>query len=240
MRYCDRSTPLRPAVVLSHDSCGSPTNGHTTNDCGPILVADDDSDFRALVSAILAVAGFETLEASNSADALHLARTESPSVVLLDVNFGGASGYAVCSELRHEFGDDLPIVFVSGERTEAFDRVGGLVVGADDYIVKPFHPEEFVLRVRRLAERRHASSFEDRVGRETSTSTSPFGLTPREDEVLGLLVAGLSQTEIGDRLVISPNTVATHIQRVLQKMDVRSRAQAVAFALRSHALPTAT
>ncbi|HSE81557.1 MAG TPA: response regulator transcription factor [Gaiellaceae bacterium] len=121
------------------------------------------------------------------------------------------------------FGKSLPVFFLSGIRVEPFDRAAGLLVGADDYIVKPFDPDEFLARVRRhLAPK----------ARRSEAQPTANGLTAREHEVLRLLAEGLNQTEIAERLVISPKTVATHIQHVLEKLGVHSRAQAVAAAHR--------
>jgi DNA-binding NarL/FixJ family response regulator len=122
-------------------------------------------------------------------------------------------------------------MFVSEERVEPFDRVAGLQLGADDYVVKPFAPEEFVARVRRMVMR---SASDDPAGVGTK-------LTRREAEVLQLLASGLTQPEIARQLVISESTVASHIEHILEKLDVHSRAQAVALALRSGlvSVPTA-
>jgi two-component system, NarL family, nitrate/nitrite response regulator NarL len=194
-------------------------------DCGQILVVDDESDFRKLVGAVLGRAGYEIVEAETGEEALALVARETPSLVLLDVNLPGTSGYAVCNELRQTLGHQLPIVFLSGERTEPFDRVAGLLIGADDYITKPFDPDELVARVRRMLER-------TQMRRPRLTQDDPFGLTRREREVLSLLVDGLTQVSIADRLYLSPKTVGTHIQRILGKMGVNSRTQAVALAAR--------
>jgi DNA-binding NarL/FixJ family response regulator len=97
----------------------------------------------------------------------------------------------------------------------------GLLVGADDYLVKPVAPGELVARVRRQLERSPAS------GR---SARSP--LTARERDVLGLLAAGLGPTEIGRELAISPKTVATHVEHIYAKLGVHTRAQAVARAFR--------
>jgi DNA-binding NarL/FixJ family response regulator len=137
----------------------------------------------------------------------------------------GLNGYEVCRQLRDLYGDALAILFVSGERTEGFDRSAGLIVGADDYLVKPVDPDELIARVRRLVDRPPSESAEvGATGRLRS-------LTPREHEVLALLSSGYRQEEIANRLVISPRTVATHIQHILGKLEVRSRAQAIALAL---------
>jgi DNA-binding NarL/FixJ family response regulator len=146
--------------------------------------------------------------------------------VLLDIQLPDLNGYEVCRGLRNRYGDSIAIVFISGERTEPLDRAGGLLLGADDYLTKPVDPGELIARVTRL------------VGRPRSNGDGPSSngkldaLTQRENEVLGLLAEGLRQGEIAERLVISPKTVATHIQRILGKLEVRSRAQAVSLALR--------
>src|SRR5262245_13343448 len=101
------------------------------SDCGRILVVDDDAGFRELIRTVLQRAGYDVVEALTGEEALALAGGETPSLVLLDVNLPGTSGYAVCNELRQALGDQLPIIFLSGERTESFDRVAGLLIGAD-------------------------------------------------------------------------------------------------------------
>jgi DNA-binding NarL/FixJ family response regulator len=189
------------------------------------MIVDDDGSARKLVGTTLERAGYETVETGSGEEALELAHREPPTLVLLEVNLPGMSGYVVCSELRQTFGNQLPIMFVSGERTESFDRVAGLLIGADDYMTKPFDPDELVARIARMLER-----LQD--WRQRPIEHNGFGLTPRESEVLGLLVEGLSQPEIAERLYLSPKTVGTHIQRILGKMGVKSRTQAVAIAAR--------
>ena len=144
--------------------------------------------------------------------------------MLLDVQLPLVGGYEVCRELRERYGDDLPIVFVSGTRVESGDRTAGILLGADDYITKPFDPDELLARVRRLLGRRPTA-----VERPSRKPALPE-LTPRELEVLELMAGGLEQPEIAKRLVISPRTVSKHIQHILEKLDVHSRAQAVALA----------
>jgi RNA polymerase sigma factor (sigma-70 family) len=206
----------------------------------PILVVDDFASFRELVAILLAQAGYEVREATSAKEALAIAEEEPPALVLLDVVLPEVSGYELCRTLRERFGETLPIIFVSGSRTDPLDSVAGLLVGADDYIVKPFVPEELIARVRRALTR--SAELTRRNG------SAGNGLTPREREVLSLLGQGLKQDEIAARLVISPKTVATHIQRILAKLDVHSRAEAVARAYRlglvddvaAHMLPSAT
>ena len=190
-----------------------------------ILIVEDDASLRQLVATLLQGAGYRTIEAESGEEALELARQNPPRLVLLDINLPGTSGYSVCNELRQTLGQRLPIVFLSGERTESFDRVAGLLIGADDYITKPFDPDELIVRVTRILERLDHQP-------PQSLEADGFGLTPREREVLGLLVEGLSQPDIAVRLYLSPKTVGTHIQRIMGKMGVKSRTQAVAMAAR--------
>ena len=191
------------------------------DDCGAtVLVVDDDDTHRELIRTVLGRAGFSTVDASNGEEAVAAARRHLPRLVVLDVRMPDVSGYEVCRRLRDEFGDTMSIVFLSGERTEGFDLAAGLLVGADDYLVKPFSPDELLARVRvRLPA----------APEERPPSTD---LTKRELEVLRLLTEGLSQKEIAASLVISSKTVAAHIQHILGKLGVHSRAQAVAHAYR--------
>jgi two-component system, NarL family, nitrate/nitrite response regulator NarL len=195
-------------------------------DCGPILIADKDAAVRSFVAGLFQRAGFLTAQAASGEEALAAARSGRPGLALVDVHLPDTSGFEVCRELRDEFGDDLPIVFVSDERTEPFDRAAGFLVGGDDYLVKPLDPDELLARARRLISR-------SRRGR-TSWPSGPreAALTEREREVLQLLVEGLHAKEIARDLVISPKTVASHVQHVLAKLGAHSRAEAVAIAYR--------
>jgi DNA-binding NarL/FixJ family response regulator len=189
--------------------------------CGLIVVADDDDRYRRYVSRLLAQAGYRAELTCSGEEALDAVRTQRPAAVLLDVCLPVLSGYEVCHLLREELGQQLPIVFVSGVRKESFDRVAGLLLGADDYVIKPFAPDEFLARVSTQVRRSAAFS-----------SAQGASLTPREHEVLRCLADGLEQTEIARALVISPKTVGTHVEHILSKLGVRSRAQAVARAYR--------
>jgi DNA-binding NarL/FixJ family response regulator len=186
-------------------------------------VADDDRNLRTLVKSLLEPLGYAVSEASTAAETLSLASAELPALVLLDVHLPDISGYEVCRRLRDEFGDDIANVYVSGERTDELDRTAGMLLGADDYIVKPFDLGEFIARVRRTADRT-----------APARKANGSALTPRELEVLMLLANGQGQKKIAQALFITPKTVATHIQRILTKLDLHSRAEAVAYAHRNH------
>jgi two-component system, OmpR family, response regulator len=196
-----------------------------------VLVVDNDPLFRAFVRDLLERAGFDVVEAADGEAALSVAALQRPELVLLDVCLPRASGYEVCRELRDRFGDSLGIIFVSGERIESIDRVSGLLLGADDYLAKPFDPDELLARVRTVL-RRVAGHAENGNGKALGNAVADAELTPRELEVLQLLADGMTQPQIARQLVISPRTVGTHIQNLLGKLDVHSRAQAVALAHR--------
>jgi DNA-binding NarL/FixJ family response regulator len=194
--------------------------------CGPILVVEDDQSMRELIRVAVESAGYTTLQVDSGEAALASAGEHQPALVLLDVCLPGISGYEVCHQLRQRFGPGLPIIFLSGERIEGHDRAAGLLIGADDYIVKPFFPDELAARIRRLLARSETKTMAN------AGSSPPAPLTQREREVLQLLAEGLRHKEIATELYISPKTVATHIQRILTKLGVHSRAEAVAHAFR--------
>ncbi len=191
-----------------------------------ILIVDGDRLSRGLMSRVLKRVGYITYEAETGEEALAAAKRERPALVVLEVLLPGVSGFEVCRELKDEFGGALPIVFISGTRTESGDRVAGFLVGGDDYLVKPFDPNELLARVRRL------------LPASLTNGRTAHKLTPRELEVLSLLVEGLNQPEIAEKLFISPKTVGKHIEHILAKLGVHNRAQAVALAVRDELIET--
>ena len=190
---------------------------------GPVLVCDDDPLIRDLIVTTLADHGFVTYQTAGGMDALRVARRERPHVVLLDVQLPDLSGYQVCRKLREEFGDGIGIVFVSGMRTESFDRVAGLLLGANDYITKPFMLDELVVRVDRL----------EQTCRPAAPRSVEAKLTRRELEVLRLLASGMGSEDVARLLVVARKTVDKHIEHILLKLGVHTRAQAVALAFRA-------
>ena len=190
--------------------------------CGPILVVDDDDALLTQVTELLRDAGHAVRATASSAEAARALEEERPALAILDVCLPGMSGYELCRRLRERYGHGVPILFVSGERTEAVDRVAGLRLGGDDYLVKPFAPDELLARAESLLRRREPAQ------------DGPL-LTPREQEVLRLLAQGLQNREIARRLVISPKTVSTHIAHIYEKLGARSRVEALTAGYR-HAL----
>ena len=185
--------------------------------CGAVLVVVDDKSVRTLVVTLLERAGFETREAASVTEAVDALDGPPPALAVLDVHLpGGPSGYELRRALHERFGPDVPVLFVAGERTESLESVDASPIYGSDYLTTPFAPDELVARVRALVR-----------------AVLSVDLTPREREILVLLAEGLTQERIARALVISPRTVATHIDRVLGKLGVHSRAEAVAVAYRS-------
>lgn len=115
-----------------------------------VLIVEDEVKIARLVRDYLHQAGFEVLVTSDGPGALHLARAERPDMVVLDLGLPGMDGYDVTRELRRE--SSVPIIMLTA-RSEESDRIVGLELGADDYVVKPFSPKELVARIRAVLRR---------------------------------------------------------------------------------------
>jgi len=195
------------------------------DDLASVVIADADQAQRVKLARLLTRAGFRVLQAETGEQALAVARSAAPGAVILEVPLPGLSGYEVCQTLRTEFGPELPIMFLSGTRTESYDRVAGLLLGADDYLVKPYADGELIARLMNLVRRARSRA-----------PAEARRLTKRELEVLDLLGEGLRHEDVARRLFISPKTVATHVEHILRKLGVRSRAEAIAVAYREEIL----
>lgn len=118
-----------------------------------ILTADDDPDILDILRIVLTEAGFEVIEAHDGEQALELAKTKSPNLIILDYKMPKMDGRQVCIELRKDILlQHVPIIMVTG-KGETTDKVAGLDAGVDDYIVKPFEPKELIARVKMVLRR---------------------------------------------------------------------------------------
>jgi len=193
----------------------------TKRKTAPVLIVDEDDEARSQLAHLLEHAGLEVIEATTGEQAIRIVREQDVALALLEVALDDVSGYEVCRTIREEVGPDPGVMFITGSRTESYDRVAGLIIGADDYVAKPYAADELLARVRALL--RHNLR---------NTAAPPTSLTARELEVLTLLAEGLTPDELAAQLFISNRTVGTHIQNIFRKLGVRTRAQAVAVALR--------
>lgn len=198
-------------------------------DCGTILVVDHDDTARLSAVSVAVRLGYEVRAVENAELLFERLDGDRPALAIVEVELPGAmSGLEVLHELHARFGVDLPVILVSAERTTALDRTAGLMIGADDYLVKPLDTGELLARVRRSLQRSDSAN----TGNGNGALRGAVNLSPREREILALLANGKTQREIAASLVISPKTVATHIQHLLSKLGVHSRAQAVGVAYR--------
>jgi two-component system phosphate regulon response regulator PhoB len=204
-----------------------------------ILVVDDEPDIVALVAYHLAKAGYSVSTAAAGAEALAAARQECPSLVVLDLMLPGMSGYDVLEQLRGSEGTrEVPVLMLTARREES-DRIRGLSLGADDYLTKPFSPQELVLRVGAILRRVSAAPPRtgdvlaiaplqiDRAAHRVSVDGRAVELTPTEYKLLLTLAERRGRVQARTHLLetvweaapdIQTRTVDMHIQRLRAKL----------------------
>lgn len=144
-----------------------------------VLVVDDEADIIDLAALYLEGEGFEVQRASSGTEALDAVREEPPDLVILDIMLPGIDGWEVCRRIRAT--SSLPIIMLTA-RGDPIDRVVGLELGADDYIVKPFHGRELVARVRAVLRRSGAEAPEEDAG-EAPVTLGDLRIDPDRREV---------------------------------------------------------
>ena len=200
-------------------------------DCGTILIVDSDDASRLTAVQVAVRLGCDARPTPTGDELIERLGPDRPTLAIVEVELpGAANGLEVMRQLHESFDGDLPVILVSASQTDAFDRMAGLMLGADDYVSKPLDPGEFLARVKRSL--RRAVPKANGNGNSPARDENTAGLSPREREILGLLAEGRTQGQIAGDLVISSKTVATHIQHILSKLGVHTRAQAVALAFR--------
>nr|YP_063539.1 Ycf27 [Gracilaria tenuistipitata var. liui]AAT79614.1 ompR transcriptional regulator [Gracilaria tenuistipitata var. liui] len=110
-----------------------------------ILIVDDETSIRTILETRLSMIGYDVISASDGEEGLHIFRREYPNLVILDVMMPKLDGYGVCQEIRKE--SDVPIIMLTA-LGDVSDRITGLELGADDYVIKPFSPKELEARIR--------------------------------------------------------------------------------------------
>ena len=204
-----------------------------------ILVIEDEPSIAEVVSLYLRRAGYSASIAADGRIALTLLEQQIPDLVILDLMIPEVDGFAITRWLRDR--SDVPIIMVTSRREEA-DRISGLEMGADDYVVKPFSPQELVSRVRAVLRRTDKSRTEseaerpltfdnltiDPVTRLVSRGRQEIELTVKEFEMLHYLARHPRQVFSRDQLLeriwgssayIDPGTVTVHVRRLREKIE---------------------
>jgi DNA-binding NarL/FixJ family response regulator len=202
-------------------------------DCGSILIVDSDDASRLTAVQVSVRLGCEARPTPNAEELIERIGQDRPTLAIVEVELpGSANGLEVMRQLHEAYGSDFPVILVSASQTDAFDRTAGLMLGADDYLAKPLDASELLARIKRSLRRTVALNANGVGNGNGHARGNDGGLSPRERQILGLLAEGRTQGQIATELVISSKTVATHIQHVLSKLGVHTRAQAVAIAFR--------
>lgn len=204
-----------------------------------ILVIEDEPSLAEVVSLYLKRAGFQVQIANNGRQAMSILEKQIPDFVIMDIMLPEVDGLSLTRWLRDR--SDVPIIMVTARREEV-DRIAGLEMGADDYVVKPFSPQELVSRVRAVlrrigrdqagAESERALSFDfiqiDPRTRVVMVQESQIELTVKEFDVLYLLARHPKQVFTRDQLLervwggaeyIDPGTVTVHVRRLREKIE---------------------
>jgi DNA-binding response OmpR family regulator len=204
---------------------------------GPILIVEDDKKTASLVQLYLEREGFETVLAYDGGEALELARRHKPIFIILDLMLPVVDGWEVCRELRKS--SDVPILMLTA-RGEEVDRISGLTLGADDYVVKPFSPRELVARVKAVLRRgplRNTTEESilsqgdlvlDLEKRKVTLNDRPVQLTPHEYKLLWALMAKPGRVFTRDELLehlypggeaVIDRVIDVHIGKLRQKIE---------------------
>ena len=202
-----------------------------------ILIVDDDTNICELLRLYIEKEGYSTAIANDGAQALELFNREQPNLVLLDLMLPKLDGWQVCREIRKT--SDCPIIMLTA-KGEVFDKILGLELGADDYVVKPFEAKEVIARIRAVL--RRTGSAEEESIKEVSWDNLSINLTnyelkvngvpvdtpPKEMELLYHLASNPNKVFTRDQLLDQvwgfeyygdSRTVDVHVKRIREKID---------------------
>jgi phosphate regulon transcriptional regulator PhoB len=207
-----------------------------------VLVVEDDKDIVQLLSYTIRSSGFDVVTSGDGFEALSMARQHTPDIILLDLMLPGLGGFEVCRELKRDTKTkQIPILMLTA-RGEEVDRIVGLELGADDYVVKPFSPRELVLRIRAILRRsshdgaaesrwEHEGLVVDFEAHEAILHGEEIPLTATEFRLLVELVRNQGKVQTRDQLLDKvwgyhfegyARTVDTHVRRLRQKLGMYS------------------
>lgn len=202
-----------------------------------VLIADDDINISELIKVYFEKDGFSTVTARNGKEAVELFKSEAPSIVILDVMMPEMDGWQVCREIRRV--SNIPIIMLTA-KGETFDKVLGLELGADDYMVKPFDPKELIARVKavlRRSDTKEVSAEKELVFPNLTINLTNYELKingeitevpPKELELLYFLASNPNRVFTREQLLEQvwgfdyfgdSRTVDVHIKRLREKLE---------------------
>jgi two-component system, OmpR family, response regulator len=200
-----------------------------------ILIVDDDPHIRKLVHVFLAKEGFSILESQDGKEALTLLDSEKVDLIILDIMMPNMDGWELCRNLRDYYSDSLPILMLTA-KGEMAQKVKGFELGADDYLVKPFHPAELIARIKALLKRYHINLSNkvnignvelDRSTYQLFDGSNEITLPLKEFELLYKFAANPGKTFSREQLIEDiwgydyagdERTVDVHIKRLRQRI----------------------
>ena len=206
---------------------------------GAFYAVDDEETIREVVRRYLEREGYLVKEAADGYEALRIIQDDSPSLIVLDLMLPGIDGLSLTQHLRQD--RQIPIIMLTA-KSEDSDRIRGLDIGADDYITKPFNPQEVVSRVRAVLRRSDSATVSttqktiqtgilniDPVARNVEVKSQSVSLTAKEFDLLWHFAlqpeqvftrAQLLAQVWGDELYTDPSTVTVHIRRLREKIEI--------------------
>lgn len=188
---------------------------------GRILVAEDERKILHLLQLYLEKNNYDVITAQNGKEALEKIKRYSPDLLVLDIIMPGMNGHEVCKKIRKDRKyKDIPIIYLSS-LTEKQSVISSLEIGGDDYMTKPFDPNELIARInailRRVKGRYISSEREDRMEE----------LTFQEQKILQYMEEGYTNKEIAFNLSLTEGTVKVYNHIIYQKLQVKNRTQAI-------------
>jgi DNA-binding response OmpR family regulator len=204
---------------------------------GTILIVEDNKETASLLTAYLEREGYDTVIASNGRQALELAERNEPVLMILDLMLPHVDGWEVCRQIRRT--SDVPILMLSA-RGEAHERILGLTLGADDYVVKPFSPGELVARVQTILRRARPGAMQgqeqfscrelamDLNKRKVTLRGHAVSLTPSEYKLLQALISAPGRIFLREELLgtlypdgeaVTDRVIDVHIGNLRQKIE---------------------
>ncbi len=203
-----------------------------------ILIVEDDPMMQlGLEQSLTAYEQFEIVgQAEDGFSGVEAARTLQPDVIVMDIGLPGLDGIAATQQIKSEF-PSVHIVMLTSHQSDT-EVVAALAGGADAYCIKGATVDRLVMAIE--AAQSGATYLDPQIARQVvqhlrppQAKPNPMQLSQREMDVLQLMVEGLSNPEIADKLYLSPNTIKTHVRGIMNKLSVDDRVQAAVVALRS-------